>query len=135
MKASFALILLAGLMVSGCSQHDINAMAVKANMPATLHVESSVALSPAEHKAIEEAVRKALKDPTSATFGNKIAGRNAQGKVLFCGLVNARNSFGGYAGMQPYLGEFGPSGATATLNASPAIRYEMCRQQGLEIIS
>jgi hypothetical protein len=34
------------------------------------------------------------------------AGVNGNGSTVVCGFVNAKNSFGGYTGMKPFLGEF-----------------------------
>jgi hypothetical protein len=39
-------------------------------------------------------IRKGLRDPESARFGEIIGGRNAQGVLHVCGWVNAKNSFG-----------------------------------------
>lgn len=44
-------------------------------------------------------VLTALKDPESARFGPVFMGKNDNG----CALVNARNSFGGYTGMRPFV--------------------------------
>ena len=48
---------------------------------------------------VKEAVRDRLKDPNSAQFSNvKVV------EGLVCGEVNAKNSFGGYAGRQRFWG-------------------------------
>jgi hypothetical protein len=60
-------------------------------------------LSAAETKAVHEAVRSSLKDPESARFGRALAGK-LKGDVLVCGMVNAKNSYGGYTGEKPYFG-------------------------------
>lgn len=54
---------------------------------------------------VVSAVRKRLKDPESARFGVMAAARK-DGKegVDVCGMVNARNSYGGYTGEQPFIG-------------------------------
>jgi hypothetical protein len=33
-----------------------------------------------------------------------VASKDAKGRVLVCGFVNAKNSLGGYAGMSPFIG-------------------------------
>ncbi len=61
-------------------------------------------LSQTEQLAVQTGVREGLKDPASAMFGGMAASRNAKGFVYVCGSVNAKNSFGGYVGHQPYFG-------------------------------
>ncbi|MGO7817934.1 hypothetical protein ACC684_11715 [Rhizobium ruizarguesonis] len=61
-------------------------------------------LSEVEQSAIQAGVRLRLKDPTSPLFGGMAATRDSRGFVYVCGLVNAKNSYGGYAGDQPYFG-------------------------------
>lgn len=70
----------------------------------------------AKHRPIEaakDAVRTSLKDPASAIFGDiKVNGDTGAA----CGLVNAKNSMGGYVGLRGFLlskdgsVEFEPSG-------------------------
>lgn len=48
-----------------------------------------------------QVVRDHLKDPASATFGDIRLVKTSTGKVA-CGMVNARNSFGGLTGMKPF---------------------------------
>jgi hypothetical protein len=49
----------------------------------------------AETVAVTQAmIRKGLRDPQSARFGEIIGGRNAQGVLHVCGWVNDKNSFG-----------------------------------------
>ncbi len=46
-----------------------------------------------------------LKDPDSAKFGPKFSASSSGGEAItVCGLVNAKNSYGGYTGMKPFLG-------------------------------
>jgi hypothetical protein len=49
------------------------------------------------------AIIRMLKDPDSARFGRIFEGRGVIGKTTICGEVNARNGFGGYTGMTPFL--------------------------------
>jgi len=69
-------------------------------------------LSPQEKASVRDVVIKDFKDPDSAKFkwlpfsqrrwwlsDSQHAGRS---KFLSCGLVNAKNSFGGYIGYTPY---------------------------------
>lgn len=48
-------------------------------------------------------VAKRLKDPDSAQFSNDYVSYKI-GAPVACGTVNAKNSFGGYAGSQRYIG-------------------------------
>ncbi|RUW24954.1 hypothetical protein [Mesorhizobium sp. M1E.F.Ca.ET.041.01.1.1] len=61
-----------------------------------------------EVAAIQRAVTLQLKDPDSAKFGPIKAvpfpGVKEGGVILACGLVNAKNGFGGYAGETPFVG-------------------------------
>jgi hypothetical protein len=49
------------------------------------------------------AVRASLKDPSSADFGLTKRYSVAEGKNVACGTVNAKNSFGGYAGAKRFI--------------------------------
>lgn len=70
-------------------------------------------LSNAETSAIINGVRGRLKDPASAIFGGVVAKKEASGFVYVCGSINAKNSFGGYTGDQPYSGMLTGEGPTA----------------------
>ncbi|MCT9843747.1 hypothetical protein N7563_06685 [Leclercia adecarboxylata ATCC 23216 = NBRC 102595] len=58
-------------------------------------------LTKAEISAIEFAVKEQLKDPESARF--KHSRYVSNGKGAYCGLVNSKNSYGGYAGNTPFI--------------------------------
>jgi hypothetical protein len=78
---------------------------------AALCSTSAVAEAPSaeEITLIKRGVVDHLKDPESARFGKLVVGPNRkQPGVVVCGQVNARNSFGGYTGMQPFMGFMGP---------------------------
>jgi hypothetical protein len=60
---------------------------------------------------VKAVVREHLEDPDSAQFsGIKIElarkGSKNEGKYGFCGYVNAKNSYGGYAGKSFFIGDF-----------------------------
>jgi hypothetical protein len=71
-------------------------------MPVAPHDYPSVAIPADKQADIERAVRAELKDPESAQFGAMVAFQRPNRTVFVCGLVNARNSFGGYAGYAPF---------------------------------
>lgn len=48
------------------------------------------------------AVEDQLRDPSSAQFSGVIVSR-VSGLPVVCGLVNARNGFGGYVGARPFI--------------------------------
>lgn len=51
----------------------------------------------------QAAARDVLKDPDSAKFKNSYqAYRLENGDLVICGEMNAKNSFGGYVGYEPY---------------------------------
>lgn len=58
-------------------------------------------LTTSEKKAVESAIRDQLKDPDSAKF--KHSKYVSNGKGAYCGLVNSKNSYGGYAGDTPFM--------------------------------
>lgn len=85
-----ALLLAAGTMLSGCASPGAR-------------VTEAIDLAPAQRAAIEDGIKARLKDPESARFGAIKAGRAPDG-VTVCGQVNAKNSFGGYTGMETFYG-------------------------------
>lgn len=58
-------------------------------------------LTKQEINAVETAVKDQLKDPESARFKHSKFVSN--GKGAYCGLVNSKNSYGGYAGNTPFM--------------------------------
>lgn len=96
---------------------------------------------------VEAAVAKRLKDPSSATFPEKFSAvRNNSDKdsVTVCGRVNAKNSFGAYAGATPFyislrppfFGQTEPFYALVTMvgggEFEPEIVAEMCKEFGID---
>lgn len=55
-------------------------------------------------EAAKEHLKKSLKDPYSAVieeiYAVQIDGK--EGLISYCGLVNAKNSYGGYTGIKPF---------------------------------
>jgi len=100
-------------------------------------------LNPAETKAVEEGVKRQLKDPNSAIFGPMLASTANNGISYVCGTVNARNSFGGYNGQSMFVGVLGALAAegktiaTFTMvslgetNTKAATVADMCRMYGI----
>lgn len=61
-------------------------------------------LSNPVQEEVRATITKMLKDPERAKFGELAAVKYPNG-VIICGSVNARNSFGGYTGASPFVGE------------------------------
>jgi hypothetical protein len=51
---------------------------------------------------VQDQVRSLLKDPESARF-ESVSVREIDGTRVACGLVNAKNALGGYAGSQSFM--------------------------------
>ena len=62
-------------------------------------------LSPVERSIIADAVRSELKDPESARFkwGSPIRSEGESVGFIYCGLVTAKNSLGGYTGDEIFM--------------------------------
>ncbi|MER8925780.1 hypothetical protein [Mesorhizobium sp. M0859] len=54
---------------------------------------------------VKAAFSAALKDPDSAKFGKFSAAMKDDQTIIVCGTVNSKNSFGGYSGAAPFVGE------------------------------
>jgi hypothetical protein len=93
-----------------------------ASMVAT--VSAGQGLSPKQRKALYDAVTENFKDPSSAQFRKieLVDGRDAKkpGEGIYCGEVNAKNSYGAYAGYMPFIGAVLGDGALAINVASDA---------------
>ncbi len=82
-------------------------------------------------RAIAEAgVRRALKDPDSAKIVIRQAFAMFDGTIV-CGMVNAKNSFGGYTGDRAFMINVNADGSTgapsvAQDDVSSAVSVEMC---------
>ena len=81
-----------------------------------------------------QAIIRTLKDPDSARFGRIFEGRGVIGKATICGEVNAKNGFGGYTGMTPFV--YFPDDDRAELITDPVTlqmtpRRHQCLLQGL----
>lgn len=73
------------------------ALAVLIHNPVSSNAAQRVKLGNADIAMVKSAVKTLLKDPYSAQITNIVASSN-DGLITICGLVNAKNSFGAYAG-------------------------------------
>lgn len=127
--------LLFSAVLAGCNQVVVDQHAK--NLPPSV---GSYSLTPDDKTIIENGVRQSLKDPDSAKFGPMQASKRSDGAVTVCGYVNAKNSFGGYVGMQPFIGllskepdpVFGVSGMGGTDTKTMVVK-SFCKKSGIEI--
>ncbi|MCK1507194.1 hypothetical protein [Bradyrhizobium sp. 18] len=101
-------------------------------------------LTPAEKATLSKGFAGGLKDPDSAKFQWTRVPKvlPADGMIDYCGLVNAKNSYGGYIGAQPFIGTIQVSkgkiltGAVGAVgDPTPMYREilpKMCRDKGLD---
>lgn len=99
-----------------------------------------ITLTAQQQKAVRVGVVSGLKDPESARFGGMIGAKDRDGDITVCGFVNAKNSYGGYSGMSPFVGMFlKPPSAdfrvveVAVSDKDRAAVVKVCRQYGVEL--
>ncbi|MBK8637876.1 MAG: hypothetical protein IPN92_06145 [Chromatiaceae bacterium] len=98
---TFAFFAVGLLAILGSATEPVNV--VEATTPFTL--------SEADVAAIKKGVSEKLLDPTSPLFGSMQARKANSNRIIVCGYVNAKNTFGGYTGDKPYVGELYQSGS------------------------
>jgi len=99
-----------------------------------------VSLSIRQITMVKNGVKAHLKDPVSAQFGNISASKDSKGQIYVCGLVNAKNSFGGYTGSKPFngllaeikpgIGMFGVTGMGGT-EIETSVVFRFCNAWGI----
>ncbi|MFG6645565.1 hypothetical protein ACGYK8_18560 [Sulfitobacter sp. 1A09149] len=60
-------------------------------------------MSEAELARFDMVVARGLRDPGSAMLRDVIAVKGDDGQISVCGLVNAKNGYGGYSGDLPFM--------------------------------
>ena len=93
-----AIIMAAAVAMAGCAAHE-PPRAVERPPPQV----SPAKLNAKQITAAQQAVRAKLKDPESARFRKQVTGADPTGILYACGMVNAKNSYGGYTGEKPYM--------------------------------
>lgn len=104
--------------------------------PSLQKAGTPVALTPDQVKIVQDGIRMRLKDPMSAMFpGETRAAQAADGEITACGLVNAKNSFGGYTGASLYIAIVrGGTVVDGTVESSQyGIVANFCRQRGVPV--
>jgi hypothetical protein len=103
MKATGLLGLFSGCILAACQTDGATPNAYETAFPPASYSEFRD-LTPAEKTLLASGLREKLKDPESAQFRwtkiTKSAG--ADGRVYYCGAVNAKNSYGGFTGFGPF---------------------------------
>lgn len=97
-----------------------------------------VKLTAAQINAVHAGVREGLKDPDSARFGMIAAVRDDKDVITVCGMANAKNSYGGYAGSKPYHGVLAKAGFFVPIGIggdedAVQVTSEMCKRSGIEL--
>jgi hypothetical protein len=139
MSLRFASIGLAALVLAGCQTTAAQAPAPSAASSDPIEKGSPVSLTAAQNAAVKAGVRKSLKDPDSARFDDGFkAVKDSKGVVSVCGMVNAKNSYGGYTGSKPFVGVLVSSGGfiVAGMGGTEGATYgvqETCKQMGIVI--
>ncbi|MBP1179967.1 hypothetical protein [Methylobacterium sp. PvR107] len=95
-------------------------------------------LTPKQIEAVKKGVRQSLRDPDSARFDRPfIAARDSAGILKVCGFVNAKNTYGGYAGDTAFVGTmfknntiFLPNSITGSDSGQYATRA-VCAKEGI----
>lgn len=133
-KNQVAALFAAALVISGC----VSSPAPTHNTSGAPHLPYRLLASDME--AVKLGVAADMKDPNSAIFGAMAATVNAKNIVTVCGVVNGRNSYGGFTGKKPYWGvlatnmagerKFTVTGFGGTAIQSQAV-MDMCKRDGL----
>lgn len=93
------------------------------------------ALTKEERIAIERSVKERLKDPDSAKFKHYKFIKNQDSVHVYCGMVNAKNSYGGYVGLRPFQSMIavdtrGVLVAYTLPLDTPEVIYQLCVEKG-----
>lgn len=90
--------------------------------------------TPALQTAIKESIGKKLADPYSAQY----EWQPVKNEMSYCGWVNAKNQFGAYTGLKPFMVLYSvglKSKQTKVLSVSltPAVVTKMCLDDGYRL--
>jgi hypothetical protein len=118
------------LLMAGCGAGQLAEVQLKPLEPLQLSADQIT--------QVQTIVKFSLQDPGSAQFGTIKGGKDLEGKVFVCGLVNVKSNFGGFNGMA-FTGEINSGGAFKMVamgditDVSLAIQ-QVCGKQGLLLI-
>jgi hypothetical protein len=129
-KLRVAAISSIALLVTGCGAGQMAEVQPKPLEPLTLSAEQIT--------TVQTTIRFSLQDPRAAQFGDIKGGKDPNGKVVVCGLVNAKNNLGGFTGMT-FTGEIDPSGfkvgALGDIRDVSLAIQQVCGKQGLALVA
>lgn len=100
MQIRSVVLLLSSVLLVGCNA----ARHASPEAAAAAAPGSPTPLSQADQKLLKEGLAAGMKDPDSVRVGDAIATINGTGRIVICGYVNGKNSYGGYTGDQPFVG-------------------------------
>lgn len=132
-----------GLAASGCSPKTVTPIQQPSPPPAPAQTHTPIVLDAKYNAAVKTGVKKRLKDPGSARFTLPFRASEANnGVTTVCGLVNAKNSFGGYTGSAPFVGILldskNPAGfAAIAVGGTPSqqkITYQVCADARINLL-
>ena len=121
---------LVALLVAGCGAGQLAEVQLQPLEPLQLSADQIT--------TVQTNVRFSLQDPSAAQFGTIKSGKDLEGKVFVCGLVNAKNNFGGFTAMA-FTGEINSGGSFKMVamgditDVSLAIQ-QVCGKQGLLLV-
>ncbi|UQN71768.1 hypothetical protein [Burkholderia multivorans] len=100
--------------------------------------EAQRAASKAELAALVAKIKNVAKDPESVRIRNVVARRGDDGLFKFCGELNAKNSYGGYTGFQPFSAFAAKNGAHVIYVGvagidDPEVAAALCEHDGLTL--
>jgi hypothetical protein len=95
-------------------------------------------LTSTQVSAVKNSVSAKLREPGTAKFGEIAGALDAAGNLHVCGMVNAKNGFGGFTGMSPFGVEFGSSApkVNGPVSSDPELAgmlVQICRKQGIAL--
>jgi hypothetical protein len=99
MKRSLLLAVAFAAVLVGCNAHTSETKVQAAPLPDSELRE----LTEAEKKQLGPLLAATLKDPESAKFIWTKVPKQMPSTFHYCGMVNAKNSYGGYTGAHPFL--------------------------------
>ena len=102
-------------------------------LQSSVQVFPRVSLTQQQIQLVYSGVQRVLSDPNSARFSDINAGRQPDGTLYVCGLVDTRSVSGNYTGNQPFVGTLDWRGFRPTsIGGSPEQQHSIrayCAQQ------
>ncbi|MFT3942080.1 hypothetical protein [Rhodopseudomonas sp.] len=143
-SVAFAAITL--LTLTGCANNMASTLPAEPPDLPPLAASETRELTATEKALLAKAFSADLKDPDSGRFKwARVPKTLSDGTIDYCGLVNGKNSYGGYNGFKPFIGVITVksgriTGGNIAAIADSDLRYadivpKMCRQKGLTVLA